>query len=69
MKVYLIRIIGLLLMFIITVRISISDIESSQVFSSFVAMLVTIFVLFVAYEYLNYSLEERLKVSKRTRTE
>ena len=68
MKVYLIRIIGLLLMFIITVRISISDIESSQVFSSFVAMLVTIFVLFVAYEYLNYSLEERLKVSKRTRT-
>ena len=69
MKVYLIRIIGLLLMFIITVRISISDIESSQVFSSFVALLVTIFVLFVAYEYLNYSLEERLKVSKRTRTE
>lgn len=56
MKVYLIRIIGLLLMFIIEVWVSISDIESSQVFSSFVAMLVAIFVLFVAYEYLSYSL-------------
>jgi Flp pilus assembly protein protease CpaA len=61
MKVYPIRIIGLLLMFIIAVWISISDIESSQVFSSFVAMLVAIFVLFVAYEYLSYSLGERLK--------
>jgi len=47
MKVYPIRIIGLLLMFIIEVWVSISDIESSQVFS-FVAMLVAIFVLFVA---------------------
>ena len=56
MKVYPIRIIGLLLMFIIEVWVSISDIESSQVFSSFVAMLVAIFVLFVAYEYLSYSL-------------
>ena len=44
---YPIRIIGLLLMFIIEVWVS--DIESSQVFSSFVAMLVAIFVLFVAY--------------------
>lgn len=61
MKVYPIRIIGLLLMFIIEVWVSISDIESSQVFSSFVAMLVAIFVLFVAYEYLSYSLGERLK--------
>ena len=43
-------------MFIIEVWVSISDIESSQVFSSFVAMLVAIFVLFVAYEYLSYSL-------------
>ena len=54
-------IMGLLLVFIIEVLVSISDIESGLVFMSFIAILAAIWVLFVAYEYLSDSLGERLE--------
>ena len=57
-------IMGLLLVFIIEVLVSISDIESDSLLLSFIAILTAISVLFVAYEYLSDSLEESLKVSK-----
>ena len=57
-------IMGLLLAFIIEVLVSISDIESGLVFMSFIAMLAAICFLFVAYEYLSDSLEEKLKAVK-----
>ena len=48
----------------IEVWVSISDIESGLVFLSFIAMLETIFLLFVAYRYLSYSLKESLEASQ-----
>ena len=57
-------IIGLLLVFVVEVWVSISDIESGLVFLSFIAMLETIFLLFVAYRYLSYSLKESLEASQ-----
>ena len=57
-------IMGLLLVFIIEVLVSISDIESGLVFMSFIAILTAISFLFAAYEYLSDSLEERLEASK-----
>jgi hypothetical protein len=57
-------IMGLLLVFIIEVLVSISDIESDSLLLSFIAILTAISVLFVAYEYLSDSLEEKLKAVK-----
>ena len=57
-------IMGLLLVFIIEVLVSISDIESDSLLLSFIAILAAIWVLFVAYEYLSDSLEESLEASK-----
>ena len=64
MNTYKIWIIGLLLAFVAEVCVSISDIESGLVFMSFIAILVAIWVLFVAYLYLRNSLEEKLEVSQ-----
>ncbi len=64
MNTYKIWIIGLLLVFVVEVWVSISDIESGLVFLSFIAMLETIFLLFVAYRYLSYSLKESLEASQ-----
>jgi hypothetical protein len=57
-------IIGLLLVFVVEVWVSISDIESGLMLLSFIAILAAIWVLFVAYEYLSDSLEESLKASQ-----
>ena len=64
MNTYKIWIIGLLLVFVVEVWVSISDIESGLVFLSFIAMLETISLLFVAYRYLSYSLKESLEASQ-----
>ena len=64
MNTYKIWIIGLLLVFVVEVWVSISDIESGLMLLSFIAILTAIWLLFVAYEYLSDSLEERLKASK-----
>lgn len=64
MNTYTIWIIGLLLVFIIEVLVSISDIESGLMFLSFLAMLTAIWLLCVAYLYLSDSLGERLEASK-----
>ena len=57
-------IIILLLMFIIEVLVSLSDIVSGLVFLSFIAMLLAIYLLFLAYEHLRDLLEERLEAIK-----
>ena len=54
----------LFLVFVVEVWVSISDIESGLVFLSFIAMLETIVLLFVAYRYLSYSLKESLEASQ-----
>ena len=64
MNTYKIWIIGLLLVFVVEVWVSISDIESGLMLLSFIAILTAIWLLFVAYEYLSDSLEERLEASK-----
>ena len=64
MNTYKIWIIGLLLVFVVEVWVSISDIESGLMLLSFIAILTAIWLLFVAYGYLRDSLEERLKASK-----
>ena len=64
MNTYKIWIIGLLLVFVVEVWVSISDIESGLMLLSFIAILTAIWLLFVAYEYLSDSLEESLKASK-----
>ena len=64
MNINKIWIIGLLLVFVVEVWVSISDIESGLVFLSFISMLETIFLLFVAYRYLSYSLKESLEASQ-----
>ena len=64
MNTYPIWIIGLLLGFIIEVLVSLSDIESGLMLLSFIAMLIAIWLLFLAYEYLRDSLEESLKAIK-----
>ena len=64
MNTYKIWIIGLLLVFVVEVWVSISDIESGLMLLSFIAILTAIWLLFVAYEYLSDSLEESLEASK-----
>ena len=53
----------LLLGFVVEVWVSIIEFEGGFAVQSFIAMLVAIFVLFVAYERLRDSLEEKLKVN------
>ena len=62
MNTYKIWIMGLLLVFVVEVWVSISNIESDSLLLSFIAMLVAIYALFTAYILLSDSLEERLKV-------
>jgi Flp pilus assembly protein protease CpaA len=64
MNINKIWIIGLLLVFIVEILVSISDIESGLVSQSFILMLIAIFALVVAYEYLSDSLEKSLKANK-----
>ena len=64
MNINKIWIIGLLLVFIVEILVSISDIESGLVSQSFILMLIAIFELVVAYEYLSDSLEKSLKANK-----
>ena len=54
----------LLLAFVVEVFGSIEDLMLNSLFQSFIIMLVAIFVLFVAYAYLNDLLTESLKASK-----
>ena len=60
----IIWIIGLLLVFVVEVWVSISDIESGLMLPSFIAILTAIWLLSVAYLYLSDSLEESLKASQ-----
>ncbi len=64
MNTYKIWIMGLLLVFVVEVWVSISNIESDSLLLSFIAMLVAIYALFTAYILLRDSLAERLKVSE-----
>ena len=64
MNTYKIWIIGLLLVFVVEVWVSISDIESGLMLLSFIAILTAIWLLFVAYIYLCDLLEESLEASQ-----